>query len=69
MFKESPSTSLSLAKTLMVTGLFSAVEARSSWATGESLTLVIVTVTEAGEESTVPSFTLKLKISAPAASD
>ena len=51
----SPSTSLSLASTGMITGVSSLVVAVSGWATGASLTGVTVTVTVAVAKPPVPS--------------
>ena len=62
-----PSTSLSLASTLTVTGVPCWVAALSFVATGASLTAAIVTVTVAVLEKSEPSLARKLKLSVPLA--
>ena len=62
---ESPSISESLRSTSVVTSVSSAVESTSSTATGASLSSLTVIKTVAVLLSTVPSFALKVKISAP----
>jgi hypothetical protein len=58
MVRISPSTSLSLAKTSIVTGVSSGVLARSLLATGASLTGTIVSITVAVSVAPLPSSTV-----------